>query len=87
MHCPHCQVLSINGVACHETGCPRQSWHGPYHVVRWAERDSCTISIYAGDEPIFTWAGQDALDLADWVCGPRDADILDYWESLGQPTN
>lgn len=20
--CPHCEVLCVNGVACHETGCP-----------------------------------------------------------------
>ena len=22
MHCDQCEMLSINGVACHETGCP-----------------------------------------------------------------
>ena len=22
VHCDSCQMLSINGVACHETGCP-----------------------------------------------------------------
>ena len=28
MHCNQCQMLSINGVACHETGCPnsRKTW-------------------------------------------------------------
>jgi hypothetical protein len=28
MRCDQCQMLSINGVACHETGCPnsRKTW-------------------------------------------------------------
>ena len=28
MHCDSCQMLSINGVPCHETGCPnsRKTW-------------------------------------------------------------
>lgn len=28
MQCDQCQMLSINGVACHETGCPntRKRW-------------------------------------------------------------
>lgn len=28
MPCDQCQVLSINGMACHETGCPN-SWLHP----------------------------------------------------------
>lgn len=32
--CDSCNVVYINGVRCHETGCPRapkpkRSWHGP----------------------------------------------------------
>lgn len=23
MHCDHCEMIAINGVACHEQGCPR----------------------------------------------------------------
>lgn len=28
LHCDQCEMLSINGVACHETGCPnsRKTW-------------------------------------------------------------
>ena len=28
MHCDQCEMLSINGVPCHETGCPnaRKTW-------------------------------------------------------------
>jgi rubrerythrin len=28
-HCDQCEALSINGVPCHEHGCPNRSWECP----------------------------------------------------------
>jgi hypothetical protein len=37
--CPQCQMLAINGVACHETGCPNQNarWDGE----EWVKQRKC----------------------------------------------
>lgn len=39
MHCDQCEMLSINGVPCHETGCPnsRSRWDGE----RWIKQREC----------------------------------------------
>lgn len=39
MHCDQCEMLSINGRACHETECPnsRSRWDGE----RWIKQCEC----------------------------------------------
>ncbi len=34
MRCDQCQVLRINGVACHETGCP-DAWRSEERECAW----------------------------------------------------
>lgn len=36
MSCDQCQMLSINGVACHETGCPNMN-------ARWDRENECWV--------------------------------------------
>lgn len=47
MRCDQCEMLSINGVACHETGCPnsRKVWrNGEWVAVR--ECRECGSEVY-----------------------------------------
>lgn len=39
VHCDQCEMLSINGVACHETGCPNMGarWDGD----GWVRQRKC----------------------------------------------
>lgn len=51
MHCDQCQMLSINGLPCHETGCPnsRKTWiaeRGEW--VRFVECWECGSEVEAG---------------------------------------
>lgn len=39
MHCDQCEMLSINGVACHETGCPNSH-------SRWNAAEQCWVKQY-----------------------------------------
>jgi hypothetical protein len=36
VYCDQCQMLAINGVACHETGCPNMG-------ARWDRENDCWI--------------------------------------------
>ena len=47
MHCDQCEMLAINGVACHETGCPNAGarWDGD----TWIEQRTCSICGYDCD--------------------------------------
>jgi len=51
MHCDQCQMLSINGVPCHETGCPnsRKTWHNDRQDwVPYVPRLVCTSYLALG---------------------------------------
>jgi hypothetical protein len=49
MNCDQCQMLSINGTACHETGCPNQSKRYAYGVwIRVFECFECGCEVEEG---------------------------------------
>lgn len=51
MKCDQCQMLSINGVACHETGCPnsRKTWDGERgEWIRFIECFECGCDVEEG---------------------------------------
>ena len=39
--CDQCQMLSINGVACHETGCPNQNSRWDKENRAWVKQRKC----------------------------------------------
>jgi hypothetical protein len=52
MRCDQCQMLSINGVACHETGCPnsRKTWDADRgEWLRLVECSQCGAEFYDCD--------------------------------------
>lgn len=50
MKCDQCEMLSINGVPCHETGCPnaRKQWDGEQWRAVFNCRE-CGCQNYVGD--------------------------------------
>ena len=38
MSCPSCELLTINGVVCHETGCP-EAWKDYSRECKWCGGD------------------------------------------------
>lgn len=52
MNCNQCEMLSINGVACHETGCPnsRKTWDAKRgEWLRLVECSECGYEYFDGD--------------------------------------
>ena len=52
MNCDQCQMLSINGIACHETGCPnsRKVWVAEREQwIRFVECRECGSEIEEGE--------------------------------------
>lgn len=41
MHCDQCEMLSINGVACHETGCPNSKSRWDADSGTWIRQRVC----------------------------------------------
>src|SRR5947208_3030165 len=41
MHCDSCEMLSINGVACHETGCPNSGARYDRESGEWIKQRKC----------------------------------------------
>lgn len=39
MHCDQCEMVSINGVPCHESGCPNRD-------ARWNAAELCWVKQY-----------------------------------------
>lgn len=37
-HCEQCEMVSINGLACHETGCP-DAWRDDIRCCGWCGRE------------------------------------------------
>jgi hypothetical protein len=59
------------------------------HVYRYppADADGEPLPYRTEDsEIVWQWIDEDARNL-EWVCGTRDCQILDYWDSLGRPTD
>lgn len=66
--CDQCEMLSINGVACHETGCPNSNARYDVPSERWVKLrqcfecgvvvdadDLCCAEPFEEDEPITPW--------------------------------
>jgi hypothetical protein len=52
LHCDQCQALMINGVFCHETGCPNsnKTWVAEREAwVRFLECRECGCDVEAGE--------------------------------------
>jgi hypothetical protein len=49
--CDQCSMISINGVACHESGCPnqRKTWVGGRGWVRFIECRECGADVEEGE--------------------------------------
>ena len=74
MRCHSCELVRINGVVCHETGCP-EAFKSERRECRWCgaeftpeerfQRDCCESCrcAYYGVPDDDGWAEQDQLDL------------------------
>ena len=50
MRCDQCEMLSINGVACHETGCPNSGKRYAYGAwIRVVECRECGCEVEEGE--------------------------------------
>ena len=51
VHCDQCEMLSINGVPCHETGCPneRKTWVVGRGWVRYVACHICDCDVELGE--------------------------------------
>jgi hypothetical protein len=50
MKCDLCEMLSINGVACHESGCPNLHSRWDEASQLWVRQVMCDICGYQKDE-------------------------------------
>ena len=50
VNCDQCQMLSINGVACHERGCPNMGarWDAEFGI--WIKQRKCFVCGYKVNE-------------------------------------
>ena len=96
MSCDSCDFVTINGVGCHEHGCPRAHTHGSimlrgnrYKVMRWSERDRLHIAIVdaATEQRTFAeWWDEDAVAMFDdGFFDPRDLElsVIRYARDMG----
>lgn len=49
LSCDQCQMLSINGVACHETGCPNAGARYDAAAGQWIKQAVCSTCGYTVD--------------------------------------
>ena len=49
MRCDSCELLSINGVACHETGCRNARARWDSQSSSWVRQYTCFTCGYAAD--------------------------------------
>ena len=47
--CDRCQMLSINGIACHETGCPNMGARWDSESGEWIKQRKCFTCGYTVD--------------------------------------
>lgn len=50
MNCNQCEMLSINGMACHETGCPNSRKRWDAEGEEWIGQYKCMVCGYMADE-------------------------------------
>jgi predicted RNA-binding Zn-ribbon protein involved in translation (DUF1610 family) len=50
MNCDQCDMLSINGVACHELGCPNRGKRYDAESRAWVRQYTCHVCGYKADE-------------------------------------
>ena len=56
LYCDQCELLAINGVACHETGCPNQHARWDKASQEWIKTRECFECGYRvdADDPCCT---------------------------------
>lgn len=64
MHCHDCEMLSINGVPCHEHGCPNSRSRWDDDSCEWVRQRKCFTCGYTVDEDDECC---DAID-REWEC-------------------
>ena len=87
MKCDHCQMLSIQGMACHETGCPNSKKTWDEDRERWiAYRDcfTCGYPIEVGTECSCQDTDEDTGVIESYEEDSQDEDLTDadYIEDL-----
>ena len=50
MKCDQCEMVSINGHACHETGCPNRNARYDADRGEWIKQYTCGVCGYRADE-------------------------------------
>jgi len=65
-HCDQCEMLAINGIACHETGCPNQNARFDTDSGEWVKQRKCFDCgcIVDKDDPCCAepyWSDKDAM--------------------------
>ena len=45
LRCDSCETLGINGLACHETGCPDR-WRGEVRECKWCGQDFIPDAVW-----------------------------------------
>lgn len=50
MHCDQCEMVSVNGIACHERGCPNAGARWDAETERWVKQHTCFFCGYPVDE-------------------------------------
>ena len=50
MKCDQCELLSINGHACHEIGCPNRNARWDEKMQGWVKQYECSICGFDVDE-------------------------------------
>jgi hypothetical protein len=48
--CDQCSMMSINGLACHEQGCPNDRARWDAEEERWVKQRKCGVCGYRVDE-------------------------------------
>lgn len=49
VHCDQCELVSINGIACHETGCPNARSRWDADSESWIKQRTCFECGYTVD--------------------------------------
>lgn len=67
VRCEHCQMLSINGVACHERGCPNMGSRWDRATESWVKQRQCHDcgSTVDADDPCCSAPSECDVDDAD----------------------
>ena len=70
--CDQCQMLSINGIACHETGCPNMGARWNAESGEWIKQRKCFDCGSTVDADSECCNGEeDTEDRSDWNFGQK----------------